>query len=311
MSSAELMKARRATVGHRVRSIGQDRREQALTGYLFLLPDVLGLLVFVIGPMLYAFYISLNKWTGFTQPQFVGLDNYFKLVRDPAFWDSLRRTAIYTLGFVPAVYVFALGLALLLERNPKAGSLFRTIYFMPVAISMVVASIVWSFIFEPSYGFLNFIFSSLGLPKLQWLGSVQTAMISVLIVSVWKNVGYFMVILLAGIQDIPLEYYEAARIDGASFWQSLRHITLPLLKPTSLFVAITLMIGALQAFDQIYVLTRGGPAYATYTLLMYIYERAFQFWQFGYSAAISFVLFAIILLFTLLQLRYFRSGWVD
>ena len=230
---------------------------------------------------------------------------------DPRFWASLQRTAVYTVGLVPTVYVLGLGIALLLNRNPRGGTIFRTIYFMPVAMSLVIASVVWRFLFEPSYGFLNFLLESVGLPGPEWLGSTQTAMLSVLIVTVWKSVGYFMIILLAGIQDIPQDYVEAAVIDGANSWQVVRRIILPLLKPTSFFVIIILLINSLQAFDQIYILTRGGPAYATNTLLMYIYETAFQFWNFGYSAAMSFVLFAVIFVLTLFQVRFFRFGQID
>lgn len=289
------------------RRISRDRLEEMLTGYLFVLPDVLGLLVFVIGPMFFALYISLNHWSGFTTPQFVGLQNYVQMAQDGRFWDSLRRTVIFTVGLVPTVYVFSLALALLLNRNPRASTFFRTMYFMPVAMSLVVAAIVWRFMFEPTYGFLNYILSWFGIDGLQWLGSRDTAMISVLIVTVWKSAGYFMIILLAGIQDIPIDYIEAASIDGANGWSIFRRIILPLLRPTSLFVIVVLIINSLQAFDQIYVLTRGGPAYATDTLLMYVYEEAFRFWDFGYSAAMSFVLFILILLITIFQIRFFRS----
>jgi multiple sugar transport system permease protein len=293
------------------RRLNRDRREEMLVGYLFVLPDVLGLLVFIVGPMIFAFYISLNEWSGFTTPTFVGLENYVNMAGDPRFWASLRRTAIFTLGLAPTVYVLGLALAMLLNRGPRGSTVFRTIYFMPVAMSLVVASIVWRFLFEPSYGFLNYALSWFGLPGLQWLGSTDTAMLSVLIVTVWKSAGYFMIILLAGIQDIPQDYIEAARIDGAGGWQVFRRIILPLLRPTSLFVIIILIINSLQAFDQIYVLTRGGPVYATDTLLMYVYEEAFRFWNFGYSAAMSFVLFVLILAVTIFQLRFFRAGQTD
>lgn len=293
------------------RRFNRDRREEMLVGYLFVLPDVLGLAVFIVGPMLFALYISLNEWSGFTTPTFVGLQNYVNMASDPRFWASLRRTAIFTIGLAPTVYVLGLALAMLLNRGPRAGTVFRTIYFMPVAMSLVVASIVWRFLFEPSYGFLNYALSWFGLPGPQWLGSKNTAMLSVLIVTVWKSAGYFMIILLAGIQDIPQDYIEAARIDGAGGRQVFRRIILPLLRPTSLFVIIILVINSLQAFDQIYVLTRGGPVYATDTLLMYVYEEAFRFWNFGYSAAMSFVLFILILVLTIFQLRFFRAGQTD
>lgn len=291
--------------------LSRDRREQIFVGYLFLLPDVLGLLVFLIGPMIFAFYISFNEWSSLGTIEFVGIGNYFTIFKDPRFFESLWRSFKYTLGFVPTVYVLGLILALLLNKKPRGSTFFRISFFLPVAISLVVASIVWRFMFEPSYGFINFILQSFSLPKLQWLGSVQTSMFSLLIVSVWKYTGYFMIILLAGIQDIPKEYFEAAAIDGASHWTVLRYIIMPLLKPISFFVIVILTINSLQAFDQIYVLTRGGPAYSTYTLLMYIYEKAFKFWEFGQAAAMSFVLFCIILVLTLIQVRYFRTGGVD
>ncbi|GFP42178.1 multiple sugar transport system permease protein [Candidatus Hakubella thermalkaliphila] len=300
---------RAATQTHK--KLSRDRLEEIVVGYLFLLPDVLGLLVFVVGPMLFAFYVSLNKWDGFTTAEFIGVKNYAVLLRDQRFVDSLLRTVKYTLGFVPTAYVLSLTLALLLNRKAWGSTFFRTSYFMPVAISLVVASIVWRFMFAPSYGFLNFVLQTFGLPKSQWLGSVQTAMFSILIVTIWKPAGYFMIILLAGIQDIPREYFEAAIIDSAGPWALFRYIIMPLLKPTSFFVIAILTINSLQAFDQIYVLTRGGPAYSTYTLLMYIYEQAFRFWRFGHAAAMSFVLFGIILILTLIQLHYFRAGEAD
>lgn len=293
------------------RRISRDKLDEMLTGYLFVLPDVLGLLIFVVGPVLFAFYISLNKWSGFNEPVFVGLKNYVTMTNDPRFWASLRRTALFTIGLVPTVYVLSLAMALLINRNPRGSTFFRTLYFMPVAMSLVIASVIWRFMFEPTYGFINYALGLIGIDGPDWLGSTKTAMLSVLIVTVWKSAGYFMIILLAGIQDIPLDYIEAARIDGANGWQVFRRIILPLLGPTSVFVIIILLINSLQAFDQIYVLTRGGPANATDTLLWYIYEEAFKFWDFGYSAAMSIFLFAMILVLTIFQFRMFRSNRAD
>lgn len=285
-----------------------DRREQIWVAYLFLLPDVLGLLLFIVGPMLLAFVISFTDWRLVGQPQFVGLHNYEIILKDPKFGASLGRTIIYTLGFVPAVYTLSLGMAMLLTRRGRTNFFFRTIYFMPVAMSMVVAGVIWRFMFDPGSGLINEMLSGIGLPTAQWTGSVQSAMFSVQLVAVWKNVGYFMIILLAGIQDIPSDYIEAAQIDGASRWQTFRHIIVPLLRPTSFFVIAILSISALQAFDQIYVMTRGGPAQATYTLVMYIYEKAFREWNFGYSGAMAVVLFFLIFIMTLVQVRFFRSS---
>ena len=292
----------------RKRGLNRDKREQTLVGYLFILPDLLGLLVFLVLPMFMAFAISFSDWRLTGVPEFVGMRNYEIIFKDPKFGASLGRSVLYTIGYVPAVYCLSLGMALLLTRKARANFFFRTLYFMPIAMSLVVAGVMWRFMFDPGNGLINGLLSGVGLPTFQWLGSVQSAMASVLIVSVWKSAGYFMIILLAGIQDIPRDYIEAAEIDGANRWQTFRHIIMPLLKPTSFFVIVILTINALQAFDQIYVMTNGGPAQATYTLLMYIYEKAFREWNFGYSGAMSVFLFAIILVLTLVQVRFFRSA---
>lgn len=298
----------RAGAIQRLRGMNRDRLEQAVVAYLFLLPDVLGLLVFVVGPMLLALAISFSDWRLTGAPEFVGLKNYEIILKDPKFGASLGRTILYTLGFVPAVYTLSLGMAVLLTRRGRGNTFFRTIYFMPVAMSMVVAGVMWRFMFDPGNGLINEMLSSVGLPTSQWTGHVQSAMVSVLIVAVWKSVGYFMIILLAGIQDIPADYTEAAAIDGANRWQIFRFIVMPLLRPTSFFVLVILSINSLQAFDQIYVMTRGGPAQATYTLLMYIYEKAFREWNFGYSGAMAVVLFIMVFALTLVQVRFFRSS---
>ncbi|MBV9674026.1 MAG: sugar ABC transporter permease [Verrucomicrobia bacterium] len=285
----------------------RDQREQAIVAFFFLLPDALGLLLFLILPMLLAFSFSLTDWRLVTPPQFVGLRNFFRISADPLFAASLGRTLLYTISFVPTVYFFSLGIAILLTRRSRSNTFFRTVYFMPVAMSLLVAGVTWRFLLDPDAGLINALFAWVGLPRLHWAGSVQTAMISVLIPAIWKNVGYFMIILLAGIQDIPKEYIEAARLDGASTWQIYRRVIMPLLKPVSFFVIVILTIGALQTFDQVYVMTQGGPAYATYTLLIYIYEKGFKEWNLGYASALSVVLFAIIFALTLIQVRYFRA----
>ncbi len=294
----------------RLSGMDRDRLEQAVVGYAFVLPDLIGLLVFIVGPMFMALIISLSDWKLVGEPQFVGLRNYETIFKDPKFGAALGRTILYTISFVPAVYTLSLGMAVLLTRRSRSNNFFRTVYFMPVAMSLVVAGVIWRFMFDPGNGLINELLAAVGLPTSQWIGSVQSAMLSVIIVSVWKSAGYFMIILLAGIQDIPGDYIEAAQIDGANRRQVFWHIILPLLKPTSFFVLVILTINALQAFDQIYVMTRGGPAYATYTLLMYTYEKAFREWNFGYAAAMSVALFAMIFVLTLIQVRYFRSGEV-
>jgi multiple sugar transport system permease protein len=292
----------------RWKRINRDRLEQALVAYLFLIPDVLGLLIFVIGPMLLAFAVSFSDWRLVGAPEFIGIRNYEIILRDPKFGASLGRTILYTMGYVPVVYTLSLGMAVLLTRRARGNIFFRTIYFMPVAMSMVVAGVIWRFMFDPGNGLINETLSAVGLPTFQWTGHVQSSMVSVQIVAIWKSVGYFMIILLAGIQDIPSDYIEAAQIDGASSWQIFRRIIMPLLRPTSFFVIVVLTINSLQAFDQIYVMTRGGPAQSTYTLVMYIYEKAFREWNFGYSGAMAVVLFTMIFILTIIQVRYFRSS---
>lgn len=291
--------------------MNRDKLEQAIVGYLFLLPDVLGLLIFIVGPMVMALVISLTNWRLVKAAKFVGLHNYWIILKDPKFSASLGRSILFMIGFVPVVYTLSLGMAVLLRRKSRSTGFFRTIYFMPVAMSLVIAGVIWRFMFDPSNGLINIIMTTFGLPALKWIGSVKTAMLSVIIVSVWKSAGYFMIILLAGLEDIPEDYISAAQIDGASRWQTFWYIVMPLLKPTSFFVLVILSITSLQAFDQIYVMTRGGPAYATYTTLMYIYEKAFREWNFGYAAAMSVALFVLIMIFTLVHVRYFRSGEID
>jgi len=292
----------------RLRKVNRDRLEQIVVGYLFLLPDVLGLLVFIVGPMLMSVYISLSNWKLVGQPHFIGLANYEAIIEDPLFGDSLGRTILYTIGYVPTVYCLSLGLAVLLTRRSRSSGFFRTIYFMPVAMSLVIAGVIWRYMLEPGHGLVDILLGSVGLPTPEWAGNVQSSMVSVMMVAIWKNAGYFMIILLAGIQDVPSDFIEAAQVDGANRWQAFRYIVMPLLKPISFFVIVILTIGSLQTFDQIYVMTRGGPAYSTYTLLMYIYEKAFREWDFGYSAAMSVALFAMVFILTLIQVRYFRSA---
>lgn len=291
----------------RIRGMNRDRLEQVVVGYAFVLPDLLGLLVFMVGPMIMAFVISFTDWRLVGDPEFVGLDNYEVMLKDPRFEQSLKNTFSFTLHYVPLVYVLSLGMAVLLKRRSRATGFFRTVYFMPVAMSLVVAGVIWRFMFDPSNGLINTLLEAFSLPTFKWIGSVDTAMYSVIIVSVWKSAGYFMIILLAGIEDIPNDYIEAAQIDGANRRQVFRHIIMPLLRPTSFFVLVILTINALQAFDQIYVMTRGGPAYATQTTLIYMYDKAFRQWNFGYAAAMSVTLFLLIFVLTLIQVWYFRS----
>ncbi len=287
------------------------RAEQWLVGYGFLIPDVVGLAVFVALPILGAVYISFHDWTGIGTRQWNGLANYQELFQDAGFLESLKLTAIYTFSFVPLLYVIALALALLVNQGLKLTGFLRSAFFAPYMVSLVVASVIWSFMFEDPAGVINTVVGWLGIAPQPWLGSTRLALVSVILVTLWQSAGYSMIIFLAGLQDIPAVYYEAARIDGAGAWQRLRSITLPLLKRTSVFVLLISFIGAFQLFDPIFVMTKGGPADATTTAVYYIYEQAFQFLRLGYASALSVALFAIILVFSLLQMRMLRDDATD
>jgi multiple sugar transport system permease protein len=299
-----------AAVPHAARRIRwwrTRRGQQRLVGYGFLLPDVLGLAVFVALPILGAFYISFHDWSGIGAREWTGLQNYQDLLQDEAFRDSLRITAIYTVVFVPLLFSISLALALLVNQGLRLTGFFRSAYFAPFMVSLVVSSVLWGFMLQDPAGAVNAIIGLFGIEPQPWLGSKRFALVSVIIVTLWQGVGYSMIIFLAGLQDIPRVYHEAARIDGAGAWKRFRYITLPLLKPTSVFVGLISFIQALQVFDPIFVLTQGGPAGATTTAVFYIYETAFEFLQLGYASALSVALFLIILVFSLLQLRVFRT----
>jgi multiple sugar transport system permease protein len=292
----------------RQRGLASRKRREWLTGYGFLLPDLLGLLVFVLFPIGYAFYISLNSWNALSPMRWVGLNNYTRLLSDWQFWESLKITAIYTAAYVPILFVVSLGLALLVNQRLPAMNFFRTLFFVPVVLSLVVSSLMWKYIFDERAGLLNYLLGFIGIEPQSWLGSVELALPAIIVVSVWIQMGYFMVIFIAGLQDIPRIYYDAAKIDGANALQSFWHISLPLLKPTSLFVVVISLIGSFQVFDQIWVMTQGGPAGATRVTVVYIYQQAFQFLNLGYGSALAFALFLVILIVSLVQFRLLRPA---
>jgi multiple sugar transport system permease protein len=290
------------------------RHREWLAGYLFVAPDCAGLLVFVAIPMALSFVVGFFQATGFGGYQFVGLANYQRMFGDPVFLQSVTVTVIYVAIFVPLLFAASLGLALLVrQRRPLIG-LFRSLFFAPNVVSLIVVGLAWQFLLVDKIGVVNRILSALGLPGHSWLGDPHYALGTVLIVSVWFFMGYYMTIFLAGLQDIPRDYYEAARIDGAGRWVIFRRVTWPLLRPTSLFVLMISTItgvGGLQAFDLIYIMTKGGPANSTQLVIFYIYQQAFQFNDFGYASAMaSFVVF-ILLLAMLAMFRLTRGGRFD
>ena len=281
-----------------------NRQREALAGYLFLAPDAIGLLVFVGLPMLLALTMGFFEVNGFGQFTFVGLQNYSKMLADPVFWQCLKVTVIYMAVLVPALYVSGLGLALLVQRTNRFNTVMRSMFFAPQMVSLVVIGLVWQVMTVDKRGVLSRLLAVFGLTNISLLGNPQFALYTTLFVTVWFLMGFYMLIFIGGLQDIPKDYYEAAEIDGASRFQRFWHITLPLLRPTSLFVLLISLVAAVaggQAFDLVYVMTKGGPANSTTVLIFYIYQQAFQYSQFGYAAAMaSFILLVATLVLVLL-----------
>jgi multiple sugar transport system permease protein len=286
------------------------RRQETIAGYLFLLPNIVGFLVFSSIPVVATFSISLLDWDLIRAPRFVGIDNYVKLLTDDAvFRKVLFNTAYYVIGTVPAGIILSLLLALAMNANVRGIALFRVIFFIPVISASVAVAVMWRWLYNTDFGLINLILTSVGLKGVPWLSSTAWAMPAVILMAIWKSLGYNMVIFLAGLQSIPAHLHEAAAIDGANGVQRFRYITLPLLAPTTFFVLVISVISSFQVFDLAFVLTKGGPGDATNTMVMYIYNQAFQFFHMGYAAAIAWVLFAIIFAITLLQ-HQLQKRWV-
>jgi multiple sugar transport system permease protein len=283
-----------------------------LAGYLFVLPSLCVLSVFVIWPIIQSIWMSFNNVDFLNQTSsFVGANNYQQLASDRRFWNALRNTALYTLGVVPIGIVLSMLAALALSRPIRARAAFRAAFFLPVVSSFAVVAIVWQFLLNPDIGSIAYWSGRLGLPSAAWLTSPVWALPAVIMVGIWKNLGFNMVILLAGLMGIPPTYYEAAAIDGAGSVTQFFQITLPLLRPTALFVLVMSVVGSFQVFDQVYVMTRGGPLFSTETLVTYLYHQGFELYQMGYAAAIACVLFAILLVLTFVQLKLLRYNDVD
>ena len=285
---------------------------QNVWGIVFIVPAIAFLLIFNIYPLLRAFYLSFHTWSLAGAPQFVAFRNFSRMfLQDDWFRQSLKVTVTYAVGLNPVVWAMGLAVALLMNRDLKGRGIFRTIYFIPTVVSWVVVSIVWYAILHPSFGvnamLMRVLFNAKGVPFLTHKTFALPMMIAL---SVWKSMGYTMILFLAGLQAIPSVYYEAASIDGADRLQQFRHVTLPLLMPTMLFIMITSIIGSFQVFTPIQILTKGSPAGTTRVLPYLIYQNAFQFLKMGYASAMSVVLFVILMTLTVTQVRIFRMGEV-
>jgi multiple sugar transport system permease protein len=283
-------------------------------GWLFVAPALIVIGVFFFVPVLAALLLSFTDFDLYALAdtanlRFIGLGNYIDLLQTPMFWKSLGNTFYFVVVGVPLSIAVSLAAALLLDSKlARFKGLFRTALFAPVVTTIVAVAVIWRYFFHTRYGLVNYTLGFIGIEPIDWLGDADWSMPTIILFAVWKNFGYNMIILLAGLQAVPQELYEAARIDGASFWRQLRHITLPMLKPTMLLVAIITTSGYFQLFAEPYVMTRGGPLQSTTSVLYFMFEEGFRWWNLGRASAVAFLLFVLILGVTALMLRFGRRG---
>ena len=291
------------------RRVMKKSLRDTLTAYTFIAPNFIGFCVFTLVPVVAAFVLAFMEWDGVNAAKFVGLANFTRMFGDPNFKAAFWHTIVYVIGTVPATIICALALAILLNQKIKGRNFFRTVSFFPYVASLVAVAAVWNMLFNPSMGPVNQLLSSWGVENLpKWAAGKDTAMLTVILFSVWKNMGYYMVIYLAGLQGCNPDLNEAAELDGANRWQQFWHITLPQLRPTTFFVVIMLTISGFKVYDQMYMITQGGPGNATMTLVYYIYNVAFvNTPKYGYASAIAMVLFVLVLIVTIVQFRGSRG----
>lgn len=282
-----------------------------LTAYAFLLPNLIGFLVFTLIPMAAVFLLCFVKFDFANPMEFIGLKNFTKLFTDSGFQISMFNTFYYMITTVPLTIVISLFLAILLHQKLKGRTVFRTIFFFPYIASMVAVAVIWNMLYHPTLGPINAFLRMLGISNPpEWTSSVVWAMPAIIFMSVWKQVGYYLIIYLAGMNNIPEQLYEVATIDGATFWQKFKYITFPMLTPATFFITVLLVINSFKVFDQIVIMTDGGPGRATYVLVYYIYYQAFQFFKFGFASAVSVVLFLFVLILTIIQFKV-ENKWVN
>jgi|PlaIllAssembly_1097288.scaffolds.fasta_scaffold51812_2 ABC-type sugar transport system permease subunit len=279
-----------------------------LSALLFLSPTLVIFTAFILFPVFFSFYLSFHSWNMFSgDTTFVGLENYSRMIQDAEFWQVLGNTAVYTFGTIPINMALSLWVAYLLNKKLKGKKFLRTAFFAPVIISPVAAAVIWRWMYDPNFGLVNYLISFLGIGSINWLNEPTAAMFALIIMGVWKTFGINMILFSAGLQGIPDNYYEAAELDGAGKWAKFYHITIPMLAPTTFFIMIMSMISSFQVFDIVYVLTSGGPMGSTKVLVFYVYEYAFKFFEMGYASAISYFLFAVLFILTMLQVKYMKS----
>jgi len=285
------------------------RATYALTVLAFLLPSAIPIVLFVLGPMIAAAWVSLHQWNLLSPMKFVGFDNYAKLLADPRTGDVFLHTIYYIVGYLPLVYFGGLALAMALNTALKGRSFLRGVYFLPVVTSWIVVALVWRWLLNPSNGIVNTVLAFFGIDGPGWWTDPAWAMPSIILASSWKDLGFVMVILLAGLQAINTDYYDAAKVDGAGWWRRLFSVTLPLLSPSTFFVIVISLINGFQVFDQVYAMTGGGPNGASQVVVQQIYDLTFRYQRAGEASALSWMLFVVILAITLVQVRG-QKKWV-
>lgn len=276
-----------------------------ISPYLYLIPSLVFLLAFTYFPIASSVYYSLHEWNLFTrEPYFIGLENYAAMFDDPLFWRVVQNTVVYVAGTIPITMALALTMAILLnERLGRMRSVYRVAAFYPTMIPMAAAAMLWVWLLNPGIGLINHYLASLGFARIEWLYNMDWALPAIMVTSIWKNFGYFMLIYLAGLQNLPNELYESASLEGATFLQKVRWITLPLLAPTSVFVIVVGIITSFNVFDLVHLMTQGGPGNRTNVLVYYIYQNAFRFWDWGMGSALTVVFVAAILVVILFIMR--------
>ncbi|RLD07384.1 MAG: sugar ABC transporter permease [Chloroflexi bacterium] len=286
------------------------RHQQWLWGYIFVLPVMLGFFIFMVYPMLHGVLLSLYRWNGLGPKEWIGFGNYVRMFHDAHFLKAVWNTVYYTLGILLIGVPAALFLAILVNQKfLKGKKFFRMAYYLPVVTMMVAVSMLWKWLLSTNNGLVNYFLGFIGIPNINWLIDPKWAMPGLILMSIWKGTGFNMIIFLAGLQGIPKTYYEAADIDGASWWHKFKSITLPLLSPTTFFIALTTAIHSFQIFQQAYILTEGGPQEATTTVVYYVYNNSFQWFRMGYACAQSVALLIILIVATFIQMRL-QKRWV-
>lgn len=280
------------------------KRKNTLTALSFIAPNFIGFFLFTLVPVVFSLILAFMEWDSFRSPEFVGMKNFSKMLGDDTFWISLKNTFLYTIGVVPLTLVCSLGLAILLNKKVRGMKFFRTAFFFPYVTSLVAIAVVWNMLFHPTMGPINQFLKFFIENPPGWTSSSDWALTAIIIVSVWRGMGYYMILYLAGLQSVPKELYEAASIDGANKWHQFRNVTLPSLRPTTFFVSIMLVINCFKIFDLVQVMTAGGPGRATNVLVYQIYNEAFVKFNFGYASAIAMVLFVIVLGITVIQFKW-------